>query len=51
MANLESQFEPMDEEERVIMEAIERGETRPIPRERLEKMRKEITKDSGRLQE
>lgn len=30
MANLESQFEPMDEEERVIMEAIERGETRSL---------------------
>lgn len=42
MANLESQFEPMDEEERWIMEAIERGEARPVPKEEEEKIRSEI---------
>ena len=31
MAN--SKFDPMDEEERLLMEAIERGDTEPLPKE------------------
>ena len=31
-----SEFDPMDEEERILMEAIEHGGTRPVPREELE---------------
>lgn len=40
MAN--SEFDPMDEEEREIMEAIERGDTQPVPTEELERIRAEI---------
>ena len=40
MAN--SEFDPMDEEEREIMEAIERGDTQPVPIEELERIRAEI---------
>ena len=42
MANLKSQFDPMDDEERWLMEAIERGEARPVPKEEEEKIRSEI---------
>jgi predicted DNA binding CopG/RHH family protein len=37
-----SEFDPMDEEEREIMEAIERGDTQPVPIEELERIRAEI---------
>ena len=40
MAN--SEFDPMDEEERILMEAIERGDTRPVPKEELEAIKAEI---------
>ena len=40
MAN--SEFDPMDEEEREIMEAIERGDTQPVAIEELERIRAEI---------
>ena len=40
MAN--SEFDPMDEEERLLMEAIERGDTRPVPKEELEATKAEI---------
>ena len=40
MAN--SEFDPMDDEEREIMEAIERGDTQPVPIEELERIRAEI---------
>ncbi len=37
-----SEFDPMDDEEREIMEAIERGDTRPVPIEELERTKAEI---------
>ena len=40
MAN--SEFDPMDEEERELMEAIERGDTEPLPAEEVERIKAEI---------
>ena len=40
MAN--SEFGPMDEEERELMEAIERGDTEPLPAEEVERIKAEI---------
>lgn len=40
--------EPIDDEERALMEAIERGETQPIPRDELEAMRADIMSASAK---
>jgi len=40
MAN--SKFDPMDEEERLLMEAIERGDTEPLPKEEEERIKASI---------
>ena len=40
--------EPIDEEERALMDAIENGETHPIPRDELAKIRREIAACSRR---
>ena len=37
-----------DDEERRLMEAIENGETHPIPRDELEKIRREIMASPAR---
>ena len=37
-----SMYEPMDDEERSIMEAIERGDTQPVPTEELENVKASI---------
>lgn len=37
-----SEFEPMDEEERLLMEAIERGDTEPLPEEEVKRIKAEI---------
>ena len=37
-----SEFDPMDEEERILMETIEHGGTRPVPREEFEATKAEI---------
>jgi len=40
MAN--SEFDPMDEEERLLMEAIERGDTEPLPKEEVDRIKASI---------
>lgn len=40
--------EPIDEEERDLMDAIENGETHPIPRDELAKIRREIATSSAK---
>ena len=40
--------EPIDDEERALMDAIERGETQPIPRDELEAMRADIMSASAK---
>ena len=40
MAN--SEFDPMDEEERLLMEAIERGDTEPLPKEEEDRIKASI---------
>ncbi len=40
MAN--SEFDPMDEEEKLLMDAIERGDTRPVPVEELEAIKASV---------
>ncbi len=40
--------EPIDEEERALMDAIENGETHPIPRDELAKIRCEIAASSAK---
>ena len=40
MAN--SEFDPMDEEEKLLMDAIERGDTRPVPAEELEAIKASV---------
>ncbi len=48
MANSKFIDEPIDEEERALMEAIENGETEPIPRDELEAMRADIMSASAK---
>ena len=48
MANSKFMDEPIDEEERALMEAIENGETEPIPRDELEAMRADIMSASAK---
>ena len=48
MANSKFKDEPLDEEERVLMEAIEKGETQPIPREELEAIKADIKSSSAK---
>lgn len=48
MANSKFIDEPIDEEERALMEAIENGETVPIPRDELEAMRADIMSASAK---
>ncbi len=38
----DSMYEPMDDEERSLMEAIERGDTKPVPKEELEAIKASI---------
>ncbi len=40
--------EPIDDEERALMDAIENGETHPIPRDELAKIRREIAASSAK---
>jgi predicted DNA binding CopG/RHH family protein len=40
--------EPIDEEERALMEAIENGETVPLPREEVERIRADIMSASAK---
>ena len=48
MANSKFIDEPIDDEERALMEAIENGETEPIPRDELEAMRADIMSASAK---
>ena len=48
MANSKFIDEPIDEEERALMEAIENGKTEPIPRDELEAMRADIMSASAK---
>ena len=38
----DSKYEPMDEEERSLMDSIERGDTKPVPEEELEAIKTSI---------
>lgn len=38
----ESMYEPMDDEERSLMEAIERGDTKPVPKEELDAIKASV---------
>ena len=38
----ESIYEPMDDEERSLMEAIERGDTKPVPKEELDAIKASV---------
>ncbi len=40
--------EPIDDEERALMDAIENSETHPIPRDELAKIRREIAASSAK---
>ena len=40
--------EPIDEEERALMEAVENGETAPLPREEVERIRADIMSASAK---
>ncbi len=48
MANSKFIDEPIDEEERALMDAIEKGETQPIPRDELEAIRADIMSASAK---
>ena len=48
MGNSKFMDEPIDEEERALMEAIENGETQPIPRDELETIRADIMSASAK---
>ena len=38
----DSKYEPIDDEERSLMEAIERGDTKPVPKKELEAIKASI---------
>ncbi|MBO6076065.1 MAG: hypothetical protein J6P15_02910 [Fibrobacter sp.] len=38
----DSMYEPIDDEERSLMDAIERGDTKPVPKEELETIKASI---------
>ena len=48
MANSKFIDEPIDDEERALMEAIENGKTEPIPRDELERIRADIMSASAK---
>ena len=42
MERSDSMYEPMDDEERSLMDAIERGDTKPVPAEELDAIKASI---------